>query len=168
MKQVLVIEASHNHQQNGSNYVTGLIEKALSEKYPAANVIRHDYANSPLPHLEASTVQAIFTPPDQQTDSLKSAIKLSNDLSAELLASDLLVLSMPMWNFSVPSSIKAWIDHVIRSGATFNYTQTGVQGLAEKTRAIVVAAAGGVYSQGPMSAWTLDPLCHSYSELHRH
>ncbi|MET0790483.1 MAG: NAD(P)H-dependent oxidoreductase, partial [Polyangiaceae bacterium] len=105
------------------------------------------------PHLEAAAVQAIFTPRALQTDPQKLAIERSNELAAELLASDILLLSMPMWNFGVPSAIKAWIDHVVRAGITFNYTPAGVQGHAEKTRAIVVAASGAVFSDGPMSAW---------------
>jgi FMN-dependent NADH-azoreductase len=153
MKQLLIVESSHNHQGNGSRHIAGIIEKRLREKYPEATLVRRDFAASPLPHLEAATVQAFFMPPDSQSDIQKAAVKLSNELSAELLASDVLLLSMPMWNFNIPSSVKSWIDHVVRSGVTFNYTQAGVQGFAGKTRAIVVMASGALFSDGPMSAW---------------
>ncbi len=106
-----------------------------------------------MPHLEAAAVQGFFMPPDAQSDTQKKAVEKSNELAAELLASDILLLSMPMWNFGVPSAIKAWIDHVVRAGITFSYSPAGAKGYAEKTRAIVVAASGAVFSDGPLSSW---------------
>jgi FMN-dependent NADH-azoreductase len=153
MKKILIIEASHNHQATGSRHAASLIEQNLRDKYPEADCIRHDLAASPLPHLEAATTQAFFTPPDNRNEVQREAVKLSDQLAAELLESDVLLLSMPMWNFGVPSSIKSWIDHVVRSGLTFEYTQAGVKGLAATTRAILVVASGGVFADGPMSGW---------------
>jgi FMN-dependent NADH-azoreductase len=153
MKQILVVEASHNYHATGSRHVATLIEEKLRSKYPEAKYIRHDLAAKPLPHLKAATVQAFFTPTESQSSAQKEAVQLSDELTAELLDSNLLVLSMPMWNFNIPSSVKSWIDHVVRSGVTFKYSQAGVQGFAGATRAILVVASGGIFSEGPMSAW---------------
>lgn len=71
---------------------------------------------------------------------------------AELQAADIVVIGAPMYNFSVPSTLKAWLDHVAKSGVTFKYTEQGLVGLLQGKRAIVVTASGGVYSQGPYAA----------------
>lgn len=153
MQQVLIVEASHNQQETGSRYIASLVEEKLRQHHPDARYLHRDLAAAPLPALEATALQAFFTPPEAQSAAQQAAVQLSNQLSNELLASDVLVLSMPMWNFSIPSSIKNWIDHVVRSGITFNYTQDGLQGHAGKTRAIVVVSSGAVFSDGPMHDW---------------
>ena len=91
-------------------------------------------------------------------ESRKDALRLSNQLTEELLASDLLVIASPMWNFNIPSSLKPWIDHVVRAGKTFNYAGAGVDGLAKGKKAILVLASGGVFSEGPWKPWdTVEP-----------
>ena len=74
---------------------------------------------------------------------------LSDLLIAELSAADVLVLAVPMYNFGLPSTLKAWIDHVVRAGRTFGYSPNGVEGLVKGKKAILVLARGGVYSEGP-------------------
>lgn len=79
-------------------------------------------------------------------------------ITEELLASDLLVIASPMWNFGIPSSLKAWIDRVVRAGKTFNYAGAGVEGLAKGKKAILALASGGVFSEGPWKPWdTVEP-----------
>jgi FMN-dependent NADH-azoreductase len=93
-----------------------------------------------------------------EAESLKQALHLSDVLTDELLSSDLLVIASPMWNFGIPSLLKAWIDHVVRAGKTFNYAGAGVEGLAKGKRAILVLASGGVFSEGPWKSWdTVEP-----------
>jgi len=76
-------------------------------------------------------------------------VALSDLLIAELSAADVLVLAVPMYNFGLPSTLKAWIDHVVRAGRTFGYSPNGVEGLVKGKKAILVLARGGVYSEGP-------------------
>jgi FMN-dependent NADH-azoreductase len=83
---------------------------------------------------------------------LKQAIALSDVAVDELLASDIIVIGAPMWNFNIPSSLKAWIDHVARAGRTFTYGANGPEGLAKGKKAIVVVTSGGKYSDGPAKA----------------
>jgi FMN-dependent NADH-azoreductase len=77
-----------------------------------------------------------------EAESLKEAAYLSNQLVAELMMSDLLVIARPMWNFGIPPSLKAWIEYVVRAGKTFNYAGAGVEGLAKGKKAILVLASG--------------------------
>jgi len=153
MNNILIIESSNNYESTGSRYVSSLIEEKLRDKYPEAVYMRHDLSASPLPHLAPATTRAFFIPPENRNERQLQAVKLSDKLANELLGADVLLVSMPMWNFNIPSSIKGWIDHVIRSGVTFEYTEAGVQGFATKTRAIIVVASGGVFSNGPLSSW---------------
>ena len=69
------------------------------------------------------------------------------------LLEDLLVIACPMWNFGIPSSLKAWIDYVVSAGKTFNCTGAGVEWLAKGKKAILVLASGGVFSKGPWKTW---------------
>jgi FMN-dependent NADH-azoreductase len=88
----------------------------------------------------------------------KESGRLSDQLIDELLASELLVIATPMWNFGIPSLLKAWIDLVVRAGKTFRYTESGVMGLAKDKKAILVIASGGVFTDGPWKAWDfVDP-----------
>ena len=82
-------------------------------------------------------------------------------LTDELLACDLLVIATPVWNFGIPSALKAWIDLVLRPGQTFEYADRGVLGLAKDKKAIVILASGGVFTGGPWREWDfLEPhLC---------
>jgi FMN-dependent NADH-azoreductase len=89
---------------------------------------------------------------------LKEVLRLSDQLTEEVLSSDLLVIASPMWNFGLPSSLKAWIDHIVRPGKTFRYTGDGVEGLARGKKAILVLASGGIFTEGPWKSWdTVEP-----------
>jgi len=102
---------------------------------------------------EKPTLKAITTQDPVEAELLKEAVYLSDQLSDELLLSDLLVIACSMWNFGIPSSLMAWIDHVVRAGKTFNYAGVAVEGLAEGKKAILVLASGRVFSEGPWKSW---------------
>ncbi|MFN3606681.1 MAG: FMN-dependent NADH-azoreductase [Cypionkella sp.] len=87
-----------------------------------------DLAAEPVPHLDATLLGGWMTPAGQQSEAEQAALALSNLLTDELLAADVLVLAAPMYNFAIPSTLKAWLDHVLRAGVTFKYTETGPQG----------------------------------------
>jgi FMN-dependent NADH-azoreductase len=106
-----------------------------------------------LPHLDETTLRAIYTKDAAEALKLKEAARLSDQLTEELLASDFLVIATPMWNFGIPPSLKAWVDLVVRPGKTFVYAENGVLGLAKDKRAILVLASGGVFTEGPWKSW---------------
>jgi FMN-dependent NADH-azoreductase len=100
--------------------------------------------NDGIPHLTPDWVAANFTPTDDRTAEQKAQLALSDTLVAELQAADTLILSLPVYNFGVPSTLKAWIDHICRAGVTFSYSEDGPIGLLTGKRAVIVAASGGM------------------------
>ena len=153
MNQILIVESSPRGSESASRLLTSKVRERLEIQYPEARVIERDLVKDKLPHLDQPTVMAITTQDPAEAESLKEAVYLSDQLSDELLLSDLLVIACPMWNFGIPSSLKAWIDHVVRAGKTFNYAGVAVEGLAKGKKAILVLASGGVFSEGPWKSW---------------
>jgi FMN-dependent NADH-azoreductase len=153
MRQILIVESSPRGTESASRKLTSKVRERLEIQYPEARVIERDLVKDELPHLDQSTLKAMTTQDPVETASLKEAVCLSDQLIDELLLSDLLVIACPMWNFGIPSSLKAWIDHVVRAGKTFNYAGAGVEGLAKGKKAILVLASGGVFSEGPWKSW---------------
>ena len=158
MNQILIVESSPRGTESASRQLTRKVRERLEVRYPKAKVIVRDLVKDRLPHLDQPTLKAISTKDSVEAESLREAASLSDQLVDELMASDLLVIACPMWNFGIPSSVKAWIDHVVRAGKTFNYAGAGVEGLAKGKRAILVLASGGVFSEGPWRSWdTVEP-----------
>jgi FMN-dependent NADH-azoreductase len=158
MKRVLIVESSPRGSESASRKLTDRLRERLEKQYPEATIVERDLVKNKLPHLDQPTLKAISTKDPVEAESLKEAASLSNQLVDELMTSDLLVLACPMWNFGIPSSVKAWIDHVVRAGKTFNYAGAAVEGLAKGKRAILVLASGGVFSEGPWKQWdTVEP-----------
>lgn len=158
MRQILIIESSPRGDESASRRLTRKLRERLRVLYPEAKLIEHDLARDPLPHLNRLTVKAISTKDQAEAESLKEVLRLSDQLTDEVLSSDLLVIASPMWNFGMPSSLKAWIDHVVRAGRTFRYAGAGVEGLALGKKAILVLASGGVFTEEPWKSWdTVEP-----------
>lgn len=145
MKQILIVEASPRQDDSVSRKITRKLEERLRAAYPQARFVHRDLSQTPLPHLDAAALSAM--------SAKDGAATLSDRLVGELLDSDAVVISTPMWNFGLPSALKAWIDHVVRAGKTFSYSEKGPVGLAAGKKAFVVASSGGVYSSGPMQAF---------------
>jgi FMN-dependent NADH-azoreductase len=158
MNQILIVESSPRGAESASRKLTAKLRERLEMRYPEAGILERDLVKDKLPHLEQSTLKAISTKDPLEAESLREAAYLSNQLIDELMMSDLLVIACPMWNFGIPSSLKAWIDYVVRAGKTFNYAGAGVEGLAKGKRAILVLASGGIFSEGPWKSWdTVEP-----------
>ena len=153
MKQILVIQSSPRSAESASRQLTHRLTERLRSLYPEARLVQRDLAKDPLPHLDQRTVKAIFTRDRSEAEALREALRLSDQVTEEVLSSDLLVIASPLWNFGLPSSLKAWIDHIVRPGKTFRYTEGGAEGLAREKKAILVLASGGVFTEGPWKAW---------------
>jgi FMN-dependent NADH-azoreductase len=153
MKRILMIEVSPRGKLSASRSVTDTLVARLSELYPSATFTCHDLAVEHLPHLDEVTLRAISTKDPAEALRLKEVAQRSDHFTDELLESDLLVISTPMWNFGIPSALKAWVDLVVRPGRTFQYSDDGVLGLAKDKKAILVLASGGVFTEGPWRAW---------------
>ncbi len=149
-KNILVIESSHNGANSLSRKVTAETLAQLQAKYPGSTVTTRDLDKNPLPHLTGEVIAAFYTPADSRTPALNKAIKLSDIATDELLAADIIVIGAPMWNFNIPSVLKAWVDHVARVGRTFAYTAAGPVGLAKGKTAYLALSRAGIYTDGPM------------------
>ena len=110
------------------------------------NVTFRDLGAEPVPHLTAEVAGAALTPIAERTPEQQAKAALADALIDELAAADVIVLGLPMYNFSVPSALKAWFDHVARAGTTFRYTESGPEGLLGDKKVFVFAARGGTYA----------------------
>jgi FMN-dependent NADH-azoreductase len=143
---------------NSSIYGEGGQSSRLAEEFvaqfPNARVITRDLGKNPLPHLDAERFGAFLARPEQRTPAQQRVIDESDALIAELKAADILVLGLPMYNFGVPSQLKAYFDHIARAGVTFKYTEKGPEGLLTGKKAYVFAARGGLYQGTPRDTQT--------------
>lgn len=125
---------------------TGSTTRDLSERIvkhlDPARIIRRDLA-TPLPLLTEDWIAANFTPADQRSKDQREHLALSDDLVGELQRADIVVIGLPIYNFSVPAAFKAWVDLVARAGLTFAYSENGPKGLLDGKRAVLAVASGG-------------------------
>jgi len=150
---ILHIDSSPLGDRSISRKLTAKLLTELKAKHPDSTVVTRDFGAHPLPHLSGTVLAAFFTPPEKRDAALAEAIKPSDQAVDEVLAADIIVIGAPMWNFGIPSALKAWIDHIVRIGRTFHYTATGPVGLIPAgKKVIVVSSRGGIYSAGPFKA----------------
>lgn len=125
---------------------TGSVSRDLTDRviarFPEAKVTTRDLAPG-LPLIDETWVGANFTPAVDRTPDQRAVLALSDELIAEVEAADTLVIGLPIYNFGVPTTLKAWVDQVARAGVTFRYTENGPEGLLQGKRAIVIVASGG-------------------------
>ncbi len=144
-------------QVNASLFSTAGQSSALANEFvagwkkrnPGAAVIAHDLATEPVPHLTAERFQAFITPADKRDANQRAEVAYSDALIEELKRADVIVLGVPMYNFDVPSTLKAYFDHIARAGVTFSYTAQGPVGLLTGKKVYVFATRGGIYAGQP-------------------
>lgn len=138
---LLHIDASSLGQHSVSRALTAALVAQISQENPGTKVTYRDLIAQPLPH---------WTP---VVDAESEAAQLGEAVMDEFLAADVIVVGAPMYNFSIPSQLKAWIDRVLVAGKTFSYSESGPKGLVGGKRVIVVSSRGNVYSSGPYTAF---------------
>ncbi|KIU44388.1 MULTISPECIES: FMN-dependent NADH-azoreductase [Pseudomonas] len=146
MSRVLIIESSARLQDSVSRQLTRDFTSQWQAANPADQISVRDLALNPVPHLDSHLLGGWMKPEAQRSAEEVQALARSNELTDEVLAADVLVLAAPMYNFTIPSTLKAWLDHVLRAGITFKYTPTGPQGLLTGKRAYVLTARGGIHA----------------------
>lgn len=140
---VLRIDASSRYDGSVTRQLTDDFVSQLGANHREVQVDHFDLAQAVLPYISEDWITANFTPADQRTPSQKQTLAQSDRLVNQLRQSDILVLGVPVYNFSVPAALKAWIDLVARAGVTFRYTENGPVGLLKNKKAYVVVASGG-------------------------
>jgi len=144
---ILVLNSTVSGDASVSRVLVEDAVERLLDVHPGAIVTRRDLGAEPPPHLLPETVagvRAVANTPAELT-----ARSLSDKLISEVFAADILVIGAPMYNFSIPSGLRTWFDHVVRPRVTFAYGEAGVQGLVTGKRAIVIESRGGQYTEGP-------------------
>lgn len=152
MSQVLLITSSPRGGASHSTQIARKLADQLASGNPRSSVTVRELARQPLPHIGEDFVTALGTPPEQRTQAQSTAIALSDQLVTELFAADVVVIASSMINFGVSSTLKTYIDYLLRGGVTFRYTAKGPEGLVTGKKAYIVQASGGVYSDGPAKA----------------
>jgi FMN-dependent NADH-azoreductase len=149
MTKVLIIDSAATGDKSVSRKLTDEFAEQLRRVEPSVQIVRRDVGHAPIPHLTEDTVAAIRgAEPD--SDAARAALGLADTLVRELKEADLIVIGAPMYNFGIPSTLKAWFDHVLRAGITFRYTAEGKpEGLVTGKKAVVVESRAGFYSEGP-------------------
>lgn len=131
-----------------SRHLTADYARIWQDSHPKGTVVTRDLAATPLIPLSAEWIGAAFTPEHQRTDAQKQILALSDELIGELQAADEFVIGVPMHNFSVPGTLKLWIDQIARAGKTFSYGSNGPKGLLQEKKATLILATGGNYGPG--------------------
>ena len=150
MTRLLVVETSPRGDGSISRHLTRRFVADWLAAHPDGEVVERDLTETPLEFVTAPWLNAYFTPPDRHTPEMTAALALSDELVAELLAADHLAIGTPVYNYNVPALLKAWIDHIVRKGMTLGHDGSG---LVTGTRATVLMASGGVYTEGsPIAA----------------
>ncbi|WP_209326625.1 FMN-dependent NADH-azoreductase [Pseudoalteromonas sp. PA2MD11] len=153
MKKVLVLNSSLNGEQGNSTKLSQQFVEQLANNQQIS-VTTRDLSDNAISHLTQTEMAAWMTDANERSDEQKALAAISDDLIAELNDNDLIVIGMPMYNFGIPSTFKAWIDRIARAGITFKYTEQGPVGLITDKKVVVLAARGGLYQGTDMDTQT--------------
>ena len=135
--------------ENSKSRALGLdFIETWKRRHPGTAVVERDLVAETLPHVTGAVLGAALTPAEKRSPEQAETAALADRLIEEIEAADVILLAVPMYNFSVPSTFKAWIDHIVRAGRTFRYGAEGPVGLLQNKKVFVVASRGGVYSSG--------------------
>lgn len=153
MKKILHIISSPKGENSFSIKLGNAVIDKIKTENPGSTVQVHDLTKHPFPHLEEATLTAFYTPSEHQTPENKEALRNSDQAIAEINDADIIVIGSPLWNFGIPSVLKAWIDHIARAGVTFSYSEAGAEGLIKGKTVYVAMASGAIFSSGPYQAF---------------
>ena len=146
-RKLLKIQASLFQNDGQSSLLTSEFAQNWLAANPGGEIIVRDLARNPVPHLDLERFQAFNSDPASRTPAQQAVVDFSDTLIDEIRSADVLVFGVPMYNFSVPSSLHAYFDHVARAGVTFEYTAEGPKGLLTGKKAYVVITRGGFYGE---------------------
>jgi len=154
MKTLLQIQSSIFSNGGQSSRLAERFVAAWRASNPGGKVIVRDLAAEPVPHLDAARFGAFIAKPGERTPEQQAVVDYSDALIGELKRADVVVLGLPIYNFGLPSTLKAYFDHIGRAGETFKYTEKGPVGLLTGKKVYVFAARGGIYAGTPNDTQT--------------
>ena len=154
MKTLLQLNSSLFSGNGQSSQLSDRFVAAWQESNPNGKVVVRDLAKNPVPHLDAERFGAFLAKPEDRTAQQQVVADFSDALIEELRNADVVVIGVPMYNFGIPSQLKAYFDHIARAGITFRYTENGPVGLLTGKKAYIMAARGGMYAGTPRDTQT--------------
>lgn len=149
--QILRVDSSTTGDQSVSRQIADRLLAHFTEKHPDAKVVTRDLVADPLPHIDPITTKAIRTPVDTHEEAVAAAYPDQRAVLDEFLASDIVIVGAPMYTFSIPSQLKAWLDRLGVPRVTFQYGENGAEGLAGGRKVVVASSRGGEYSNEAMA-----------------
>jgi FMN-dependent NADH-azoreductase len=149
---VLQLDSSILGEASASRQLTRQVVERVRENEPHAKVVRRDLGKEPILHLTPEILATRGTAAELLNELQNREAKLDAELIAELNAADVLVIGAPLYNFTIPTGLKAWIDRVVVAGKTFEYGEKGPEGLVKGKKAVIVATSGGSHADSPVDA----------------
>lgn len=146
MQNILVITTSIFGEDGQSSQLINQALDQLATANPEARVTIRNLAANPVPHLSGERFGAFLSAADNRTAEQQAVIDFSDQLIEELRTADAVILGVPMYNFGIPSGLKAYFDHIARAGVTFRYTENGPEGLLADRPVYIIATRGGIYA----------------------
>jgi FMN-dependent NADH-azoreductase len=148
---ILRVDSAVTGEDSVSRELTEAMVAHFTRKHADAHLTSLDLAADPIPHQDAISVGALRIPPSAQSDVMKAAVPGELAILRQFMESDIVVIGAPMYNYSIPSQLKAWLDRLAVPGMAFTYSENGPQGLAGGRRVIVASSQGGAYEAGDAS-----------------
>jgi FMN-dependent NADH-azoreductase len=157
MSTLLKIDVSPRGDHSISRKLSNHFATEWQSNHVGGKIVTRDLATTKIPYVDLPWIAGAFTAPDQHTAEHKAALKISDELTDELLAADEVVISTPMYNFNLPAALKAWIDHIVRLHKTFSFGPEGLKGLAAGKKVTIIIASGSEYTAGsPLESYNLE------------
>ena len=154
MKKILHIISSPRGEASVSKKLGDAIIEKIRTKYPDSSVKERNLATDQFPHLDDLQIGSWFVPAENHSDEQAAAIKYSEEAIAEMQEADIYVIGAPFYNFAIPSTLKAYLDHIARPGITFRYNEEGKpEGYLKNKKAYIAIASSGVYSGGEFQSF---------------
>lgn len=152
MKHILHVISSIQGKESYSIKLGNIIVEKIQQKYTESTVEELNLVDLDIPHLNPDLLRKLFTPTTLLTKEDKKSIQFSDDFVKQLLAADIIVIGAPLYNFTIHTALKSWIDYITRIGVTFEYGANGPVGMVKEKKVYVAMSSGGIYSEGPGKA----------------
>jgi FMN-dependent NADH-azoreductase len=163
MKNVLLVQSSILKENSQSNILTEKLVERIKDIHLSSQVVVRNVAGNEIPHLDSHRLAALSSEAENRNKEQQNIVAFADELLSEVIQADVIVLAVPMYNFGVPSQLKAWFDHLARAGITFRYTANGPVGLLEDKPVYVISTRGGFYEGG--NGDFLTPYIKQYLEF---
>lgn len=153
MKKILKVISSVKGDQSQSTQLANAIVEKLLNSYPGSSVQTKDLSEQEYAHFNKLHLQAFYAPVENQTSEIGEVSRHSDEAIREIQEADFIVIGVAIYNLTITSTVKAWVDHIVRAGKTFTYEKGYPEGLLRDKRVYLAIASGGVYSDGPSKAY---------------